>query len=1216
MSESTFLWWLQQLKRRRTGREQAHSRRAPRFRPQLELLEKRTVPTAISSPAILRAAYGIEQIKFGASGIVGNGAGQTIALVVIGADDASLVSDLQQFDQVAFGPGPGGAQLLDTFGSYMGPVAGSTKPWFNAVKDPNFPPATNYTPQQIAKHDLETAEDVEWAHAIAPTANILLIQTGSIQSGTGYAGTLQAQNPSWGISVVASSSSHFPTFQPQDYADPNVAYVGITGDTGTSIYSQLEGFGPQDYPASTPDVIAVGGTTLTLNPDGSYGSETGWGFAGPNRFLLSGNASYSPAALWPQVPSGGFSGAYHLTPTGTTSSTTATWTTVVTANDTLGKNDSGLEVSATWLGGPGDADNAQYLVYDNGILINTVTVNQKSDPNGPFRRSPGVGGGFFQELCALSGVQVGDTIQVVLQAQGVDGAVVADAIGLGPDDASGGGLSDQPQPSFQADLVIHNGLSIISSGGHRAYPDVAFDGDYVNSPVPIVNQGVGQEVAGTSLGAPAWAGLIAIADQGLATVGHAPLSTAQALAGLYSLPSWDFHDETSGYNGYLAGPGYDLVTGLGSPIANQLVPDLVNTVAAVSGPLTYEAPEGQGPNNIALLQDGSTIEVLNNATIVAEAPRAETTAIDIIGAQNEVNTLTLDYGPINNPGNLPTAPTRIAISFDGGSPGGTLILEGGNFTNEEDFANDAHSGTLYLDGSPIVYTDLAPIIDTATATNLTIIDPQANDQVTVQNDPNSPENGVPTSQISGSGLEKVDLANKTTVIFVDTSRPGHDTFSLLDPLVNGATFTVHQMAWITNGPATSTATVGTAYSFAYTAQGTPAPTFSLLSGSQLPPGLTLSTSGVISGTPTATGKFAGTVSADNGVLLGDTQNYSITVGQAQPIFHATAGPTVVLGTGAKLTASATLDSGFNETGTLTFSLHAPSGAIVDTETDSVNGDGTYQTPHGYLPTLRGTYQWVVSYSGDSNNSGASGGTSEPVVGPGITVLDNFVGISIRYFLYIVGGNTSDQVGVAPAGTSATGSTGVKVNALLNNVSFKNLTLTHRFTEIFVFGFGGNDLIGFAKTLIIPTAISEGNGNDTIVLGNGNYSVTLGSGNNHVTAGTGNVTIQGGGGTNTVTAGALGSTGTIRVQLGDGINDHVNLLGNGNDSVQVGNGNNDSVSITGDGNDLIQVGNGTNDSVTLVGNGNETVKTGTGTGTLHISGTGKRTLQLGPGWTIV
>jgi hypothetical protein len=1205
MAGNTFLRRLQQLRRPRVEGGQARARRALAysFRPRLEVLETRTVPTAISSPAVLRGAYGIDQIKFGASAIVGNGAGQTIALVVIGADDTSLVSDLQNFDQVQFGSGPGGAQLLDTFGSYTGPVSGSTKPWFNAVSDPNFPPATNYSPNQIAKHDLETAEDVEWAHAVAPMANILLVQTGSIQSGTGYAGTLQTQNPTWGISVIASSSSHFPTFHPEDYADPNVAYVGITGDTGTSIYSQLEGFGPQDYPASTPDVIAVGGTTLTLNPDGSYNSETGWGFAGPNRFLTSQFVSLSPAGSWFSLH-GGFSGTYYSSGT---SSTMATWTTVVSASDVLGKNDSGLEISATWTGDARNADNARYLVYDNGVLINTVTVDQKNGPNGVLGTSPGVGAGDFQELCALTGVQVGDTIQVVLQAQGADGAVVADAIGLAPDDAGGGGLSDLPQPSFQAGLVIHNGFSVISSNGRRAYPDVAFDGDYVNSPVPIVNQGFVQEVAGTSLGAPAWAGLIAIGDQGLATVGHAPLSTAQALAGLYKLPSWDFHDERFGYNGYSAGPGYDLVTGLGSPVANQLVIDLDRTVAPVSGPLIYEAPEGSGSNPLGVVQSGSTLEVQNECWTVAAAPRAETTSIHIIGAQNEQNPLVLDYTSV------PTAPTGIPISFDGGSPTDTLTVLGGNFTKEKLFPNDLHSGTLYLDSAPITYTNLTPtFIDTATTTTFTIFDPAANDDVIVGNDPNGQEFGVPTSQISSDSIVNVDIANKKNVVFIDSSKFGGDDIIVNNPLVNGGTFTVEQVPSITNGPATATATVGTAYSFAYTFQGSPAPTFTLLPGSQLPPGLSISASGVISGTPTAPGTFTGTVDAANGVAIDATQNYSITVGDAQTFLTATAGPPVVLGTGARLTASANLTGGFGPTGTITFTLHAPGGAIVDTETDSVKGNGKYQTSHGYLPIVKGTYQWVVSYSGDANNNGVSRGTSEVAIGSGITVVGG--SLNVAPSLYLVGGNTSDGISVAPIGASVTGATGIKVNALLNNVSFQNVMYAHTFRVIFVVGFGGNDRIQFTSTLMIATSINEGDGNNSVQLGNGACSVTLGKGNNVVAAGTGGINIQAGAGTDRITVGKAGSTGTIHVQLGNGAGDHVTLLGNGNDSVVVGDGNNDSVSVTGDGTDLIQVGNGTGDSVTMVGNGNDTIKTGSGTGTVHVAGTGNKTLQLGPGWT--
>ena len=62
------------------------------------------------------------------------------------------------------------------------------------------------------------------------------------------------------------------------------------------------------------------------------------------------------------------------------------------------------------------------------------------------------------------------------------------------------------------------------------------------------------------------------------------------------------------------------------------------------------------------------------------------------------------------------------------------------------------------------------------------------------------------------------------------------------------------------------------------------------------------------------------------------------------------------------------------------------------------------------------------------------------------------------------------------------------------------------------------------------------------------------------------------------------------------------------------------SLLGDGNDSVTVGTGTGDSVSIVGNGNERVTTGTGcrvkrgTGTVHVAGTGTKTLKLGQGWT--
>ena len=75
--------------------------------------------------------------------------------------------------------------------------------------------------------------------------------------------------------------------------------------------------------------------------------------------------------------------------------------------------------------------------------------------------------------------------------------------------------------------------------------------------------------------------LVAIADQGRALAGKSSLDgPSQTLPMLYQLPGSDFHDITSGSNGaYSAGPGYDLVTGLGTPLANLIVPALAGTTS-------------------------------------------------------------------------------------------------------------------------------------------------------------------------------------------------------------------------------------------------------------------------------------------------------------------------------------------------------------------------------------------------------------------------------------------------------------------------------------------------------------------------------------------------------------------------------------------------------------------------------------------------------------
>jgi subtilase family serine protease len=84
------------------------------------------------------------------------------------------------------------------------------------------------------------------------------------------------------------------------------------------------------------------------------------------------------------------------------------------------------------------------------------------------------------------------------------------------------------------------------------------------------------QVGGTSVGSPAWAGILASADQLRAAAGQGALTSAgyEAQQALYGLATGQdgqpLYDVTSGSNGSCgavctAGPGYDFVTGLGSP---------------------------------------------------------------------------------------------------------------------------------------------------------------------------------------------------------------------------------------------------------------------------------------------------------------------------------------------------------------------------------------------------------------------------------------------------------------------------------------------------------------------------------------------------------------------------------------------------------------------------------------------------------------------------
>jgi hypothetical protein len=151
---------------------------------------------------------------------------------------------------------------------------------------------------------------------------------------------------------------------------------------------------------------------------------------------------------------------------------------------------------------------------------------------------------------------------------------------------SGGGTSIyEVRPGYQSSVV---------AGTRRANPDVAYNGDpasgvYVYSSMPLNGSPGGWwQVGGTSAGAPQWAGLIAIVNQGRALQGLGSLDGfTQTLPALYNLTVSTFHDITSGSNGHPASPGYDLATGRGTPYAHRIIPELLR--ADSQGRLTLPA---------------------------------------------------------------------------------------------------------------------------------------------------------------------------------------------------------------------------------------------------------------------------------------------------------------------------------------------------------------------------------------------------------------------------------------------------------------------------------------------------------------------------------------------------------------------------------------------------------------------------------------------------
>jgi kumamolisin len=146
---------------------------------------------------------------------------------------------------------------------------------------------------------------------------------------------------------------------------------------------------------------------------------------------------------------------------------------------------------------------------------------------------------------------------------------------------SSGGVSPYlPRPAWQN----AQGVATTRGNTHRMIPDVSADADPASG-VSILSDGQAGQGGGTSQAAPIWAGLTVLMDEYLLAHGGHLIGAINPL--LYQIAAGAtrpaFHDVTLGGNAIdYAAPGYDLVTGLGTPIVSNLAADLLDAQKSAS----------------------------------------------------------------------------------------------------------------------------------------------------------------------------------------------------------------------------------------------------------------------------------------------------------------------------------------------------------------------------------------------------------------------------------------------------------------------------------------------------------------------------------------------------------------------------------------------------------------------------------------------------------
>jgi subtilase family serine protease len=203
-----------------------------------------------------------------------------------GGYSAAQIRHAYGFDKLA---ATGAGQTIAVIDAYGSPtIVSDVAAFCTAMGLPQAQVTVYYpqgTPQANSGWALETSLDAEWAHAIAPGAKIAVVVAksssltdllGAVDYAVSTVGAKQV-SMSWGSSEYSSETSNDSHFNVA-----GVSFFASSGDNGSGVI----------WPAASPYVTAVGGTTLNINSAGAVTSETAWSGSGGGVSQYEGKPNY------------------------------------------------------------------------------------------------------------------------------------------------------------------------------------------------------------------------------------------------------------------------------------------------------------------------------------------------------------------------------------------------------------------------------------------------------------------------------------------------------------------------------------------------------------------------------------------------------------------------------------------------------------------------------------------------------------------------------------------------------------------------------------------------------------------------------------------------------------------------------------------------------------------------------------------------------------